>query len=527
MSINAGIYIPVTSTVQNVLSTAKVFAGLALSANPLIPTTNPLLKFTSAAAVETYFGSASTEYQAATKYFASYSSATQVPPYIYFGKYVYQAISPYVFSAAFSNPTTALANLITFTSGAPGDLTITVDGIPYATSAINLSAATSMSQVASTIQADIWAAHSILNGSGLDLTVTYSGTTNQFIVTQSGTGTSSTLSFFSSSGSPSLATALQLTSATGAVLSQGEATMTAAQNMLNLQTYFTDQFSIFFVDTLNGTMTGSGGDAINLAMSAWVSGQVASGNQYAFFLWSNESNLENSSDTSTIWYQVTQALYANVAIFDEVIYNTSDRAAAASGIFASVDLNQANSAITLAFKTQASLLPSVTSTAIATTLDTKEINYYGNIGVSGTTTQVNWFYGGYLTGPWAYIDNLVASVWTTVQIQIAIASFFGLVPQIPNDPYGDSQVRALITGVMDGNVTNGIIALGLTFDTATSQALIAQGVNPQELTNNGYVILKAASSQSQRQARQSAPWSVFYVKASAVQYLPINTITYF
>ena len=84
MSINAGIYIPVTSTVQNVLSTAKVFAGLALSANPLIPTTNPLLKFTSAAAVETYFGSASTEYQAATKYFASYSSATQVPPYIYF-----------------------------------------------------------------------------------------------------------------------------------------------------------------------------------------------------------------------------------------------------------------------------------------------------------------------------------------------------------------------------------------------------------------------------------------------------------
>ena len=529
-SINANLYIPVTSTVNNVLSGTKVFAGLALSANPLIPTTNPVLSFASAAAVQAYFGVSSNEYTAATKYFKAFANSKTTAPYMYFGKYIYQAIAPYLYSGAYANTTTALTALQAVTAG---DFKITVNGTLYTTSGINLSGDASLSAVAATLQADIWAANPALNSGGLDLTVVYNGPTNQFLITVAGTGSGSTLSFASSTVQ-SVADLMNLTAANGAVLSQGQGIQTPAQNMATLQAQFTDQFTIFFVDTLNGTMTGAGGDAINLGVAQWVSGQVASGNQYWFAAWSNEAALESASDTTSIFYQITQLAYVNCSVFDEVLYNVSDRVAAVAGGLAALDLSQPNSALTIAFKNQLGLTTSVTDTAIAQIIGInpatgtgKGINYYGNIGVSGTKTNVNAFYGGWMTGPYAFVDNLIANVWTTVQIQTQLLSFFTLVPQIPNDPAGDAQVRAILNGVMSGNVTNGIIGIGEVFSTAINQQLIALGINPQEMTNNGYVIQKTPSTQAQRQARASAPWNIYYVQASAVQQIPVNLNTYF
>lgn len=523
MAIDISTYIPVNSSVQNILSGRKIFAGIGLTINPLIPTTTPILQFTSSSAVSAYFGSSSNEYAAAVKYFATSTSATSKPQYIYFGKYVLDAIAPYLRSGVVSNTATKLTALQAITAGV---MTVTVNGVAYSTTGIDLSAAASLTAVATALTTAIRTANAALVTA--DFTITWDATFKQFVASIPGTGATKTMNYFSSV-STNLATILQFTLAQNAVLSQGQNATSPADNMTNLSVGFTDQFSIIFVDTLGGDLD----DTINFGVATWVSAQ---GDRYSHFLWSNEVALESQSDTTSIWYQVNQAGLNNISIFDEVLYNNSDRAFAAAGIFASVDLTQPNSAITLAFKTQTGLLPSVTSTAIAQILDGpgtvnpngKSINYYGNVGIGGTNNQVNWFYGSYTTGKWTYIDNLVAQIWIAIQFQTSLANLFGSVGQVPNDPDGQGQIRSVLTAAANDCITNGIIAVGVVFDASTVQEIKTDfGVNAQELTNNGYVIVNSASSQALRQIRESSPWFFLYVKGSAIQYLPINTKTYY
>lgn len=518
MAIDISTYIPVTSTVENVLSDTKVFAGIGLTANALIPSTNPVLQFTSAAAVGTYFGTSSNEYKAAVKYFKTSTTALSIPKYIYFGKYVVAATNPYLRSGVVTNTATKLTALKAITSG---NITVSVNGTTYPTTGIDLSAATSLSNVASLLTTAITTANAALNSGGANFTITYDSTFNQFVASIPGTGSTKTMNYFSSTGSPNLATTLQFTQATNAILSQGQNAADAAANLASLLPYFTDQFSIAFVDDLDGDLD----DTILLDTATWVDGQ---GDRFAFFLWSNEVALESLTDTTSIWYQINQAGLNNTAFFDEVIYNNSDRAFAAMGIFASVDFTLPNSAITLAFKTQTGLLPSVTDTSIAQILDTKAINYYGNVGINGSTVQVNWFYGSYISGKWTFIDNLVAQVWIAFQFQVGLANLFSALGQVPNDPDGDGQIRSVLTDKANACIANGIIAQGVVFDSATSQQLKTNfGISSQELTNNGYVIVNSATSQALRQIRESSPWFFIYVKGSAIQYLPIQTVTYY
>lgn len=518
MAIDISTYLPVTSTVENVLNNTKVFAGIGLTANLLIPSTQPVLQFISSAAVSTYFGLNSNEYLASVKYFAASNTSLAKPAYIYFGKYVVAATAPFLRSGVVSNTATMLTALQAITAG---DITVNVNGTAYPTTAINLSAASSLSNACSILQADIWTANSALNGSGANFTITFNATLNQFVATIPGTGVSHTMNYFSSSTSPNLANTMGFTLATNAVLSQGQNVMDAPTNLNTLLPYFTDQFSICFVDTMSSTLT----DTINLGVSGWVSGL---GDRFNFFCWSNEVALESSTDTTSIWYQVNQAGYNNTSIFDEIIYNNSDRCFAAMGTFAAIDLTQPNSAITLAFKTQTGLLPSVTMTSIAQILDTKNINYYGSVGINGSSVQVNWFYGGYTTGKWTYIDNLVGQVWIAFQFQVGLANLFSALGQVPNDPDGYGLVRSALTDPANSAITSGIIATGVVFSNATVQQLLTNfGIKAQELTNNGYVIVNSATSQALRQIRETSPWFFIYVKGSAIQYLPIQTVTYY
>lgn len=517
MSIAIGTYIPITSSVNNVLSNKKIFAGVALTSNALIPTTNPLLRFTSSAAVSAYFGDNSNEYKSSVKYFSSYTGATGIPAYIYFGRFVMSASAPYLRSGIITNTTTKLTALQAISAGV---MSVTVNGTSYNTTGIDLSGATSLSNVATLLTTAITTANAALNSSGANFTITYDSVFKQFVASIPGTGATKTMGYFSSA-STNLATILQFTEATSAVLSQGENAQTEADILNNLSQYFTDQFSFYFVDDLNGSLN----DDINLATATWISDQ---GDKFAFLLWSNESALESSTDTTSIWSQVKDAGLNNISIFDEVLLNNSDRAAAASGVFASLDLTLPNSAITLAFKQQTGLSPSVSNTNIAEILDDKKINYYGNVGLTGTTQQINFFYGGYITGKWSFIDNLVGQIWLATQCQISLTNLFAAVGQVPNDPDGQAQIRSLLNDACNSCLISGIIVKGVTFTQATVQQIKTEfGVNAQELTNNGFVIVNTLATQDLRQERKSSPWFILYVKGSAIQYLPINTQTFY
>lgn len=519
MAVASSTYIPVTSEVETLVSSQKVFAGISLTANTTIPTTDILQKFTSLAEVGTYFGTSSTEYTVASKYFAAAKSSNLRPPYIYFGKYIVVAIAPYLNSSKNTNTAALLTALQAITAG---DITVSVNGTTYATTAINLSSATSLSNVATLLTTAITTANTALNSSGANFTITYNATVNKFVASIPGTGSTKTMNFFSSTNATTgLATVMGFTSTAGAVLSQGSDALTPTQNLTALSALFTDQFSIFFNDTMDSNLT----DVINLEVAQWVHN---AGDRYEFKCWTNLAAIETANDTTSIWYLINQAEYNNTAIFDEVLYNTADRVAAAAGIEAAVDLSQANSAITLAFKQQDGLLPSVTSTAIAEILNTKKINYYANVGIEGTANTVNWFYGGYTSGKWIYTDNLMGQIWIALQCQVNLINEFTNTNEIANDQDGQGLIRTALTDAVESAITSNIIVKGLTFSPETTALILSQyGVNAQELTLNGYIIINTLAGEALRQLRESTPWYILYAKGSAIQFIPVNTKTFF
>ncbi len=512
MSISFSVFNPITSIVENNISNAKIFAGLALTNNILIPTTNQMLKFISLDAVGDYFGLSSVEYARARKYFAAYSTAETTPAYIYFGKFISADIAPYLRSGKITNPTDKLTEIQAISSSS---ISVIVNGTTYATTLIDLSASTSLSNAATLLTSAITTAHAPLVTEGFS--ITYDGVSNTFLSSLTTTGTSETMSYFTGA----LALVFNFTLANGAILSQGADAQSVPDNLQRLKPVFTDQFSIMFTDNMSGFIT----DAENVALAQWVSDQDS---KYNSLVWDNEVALESATDTTSIWYQITQAGIENCSIFDEVNLDNSDRVFAYAGIIASLDLTQLNSAITPAFKTQDGLDPSVSDTDIAVILNTKKINYYGNVGISGSPTVLNFFYGGYTTGKWGYTDNLVGQVWIAYQCNIAIARLFTSIGQVINDPDGAGLVRASLTDAVETAVFNGIIAKGVNFDTATQLYIKTRyGINPVDLTNNGYVIINSPSTPSQRQNRISSVWSILYVKGSAIQFLPIRTDTFF
>lgn len=513
-AIDIGLYIPVTNTVDNPLNNAKTFAGLGLTGSNFIPTTTPILQFKSLADVGDYFGTDTVEYASARKYFASCVTAINFPPYIYFGLISLNAIGAWLASGKIEDPSAKLIELQAVTAGV---LSVIIDGSSYTTTGIDLSGATSLSDAASIIQTAVTTAHAPIASI---FTFSYNGSRNTFYSYNDDTGVTSTIGYFFSL-TTNLATILQTTQATNAVLSQGRDAMTITENLEFLKGEFTDQFSIYFVDNLLGTITNDQ----QLELAQWVSDQ---GDKFWAVIWSNEVALRSLTDTTSIWYLINQAGINNCSIFDEVLYNNSDRVSAASGIFASVDLTQPNSAIALAWKQQDGLLPSVTNTSVASILDTKGINYYGKVAFTGSALTQDFFYPGAISGKWTFVDNLVGAVWIAYQCQFQTADLFLSVGQVPIDPDGQGQVRSGLNVAMEGSKANGIIVTGLTFDNTTSiEIKTTFGIDSIELTNNGYAILNTLPPAGLRKLRVSSPWYVLYTKGSAYQFVPINTRTYF
>lgn len=514
-AIDIGINIPVFGSIINEPDGPGIFAGCCITANVLIPTSNagPVLQFTSADDVKAYFGQNSAEYAQSIIYFKGANTSTTKPSYIYFGRYISADVAPYVRGITNKDPAGLLTSLKAITSGS---LTVVIDDTNYVTSSINLAAATSLSNVAALLQTAIRTANAALTA----LTVTFSSLNNVFTVSSGVAGAAETMSF---SPVSSLATLLTFTEASGAYLSQGADAMTPAENMDNISENWQDTFSFWPVDNL-----GDNTDATALAIATWNNTQ---GDNYTFFTSSSEAALANSNDTTSLAYQINNADIPNndtAIVYEESVQITPF----ATGTIAAADYTQPGSAITLAFKSQAGLPTYVTSTATAQVLNSKKVNYYGKYKLTSGSTNQNtfaFFQPGGILGVWGFIDNLMAKVYIGRQIQFNLVQYFLGVNEVVNDNDGYTQIRNIITSVMNqclpaGNGGNGIIALGQTFDIETQQEIKSlYGISTTDLTLNGYVIQNNSATQQQRQDRESPPWFVLYVKGSAVQYLPIYT----
>jgi hypothetical protein len=180
-TIPASHYVQVNPSVISGGGLALDLIGLMLTNGKRSPI-GSVLSFASAAAVVSYFGSGSVEANNAAIYFLGFNGSTKKPGSVLLTQYPTGSVGAWLRGGNISNLTLAQLQALA------GVLTITIDGTPTTSSAINLSAATSFSSAAGIIGTALGitgpAAATVTGISGWAATASYSiGAGNSLNVT--------------------------------------------------------------------------------------------------------------------------------------------------------------------------------------------------------------------------------------------------------------------------------------------------------------------------------------------------------
>ena len=143
-TIPASTIVSVVPSVVNAGGSALDLIELMLSTNTRIPI-GSVLSFPLSASVGSYFGPISNEALSAAVYFAGFNGCTKLPGALLMAQYPLANVGAYLRGGSVASLTLAQLQAIS------GVLTVTIDGTPHTSSAINLSSATSFSAAAELI----------------------------------------------------------------------------------------------------------------------------------------------------------------------------------------------------------------------------------------------------------------------------------------------------------------------------------------------------------------------------------------
>lgn len=486
--------IPV-SQIVSVLPGVLTTAGNAIDLNGVVLTQatdvpiGSVAKFATAADVAAYFGPSSTESEIATIYFAGPTNATALPGALYFYQYNGTTVSAYLRSAKLGLTLTQLQAL-------SGTISITVDGVSATSSSISLSAATSFSNAATLIQAGFTSPNFV---------VSYSAQHDAFVFTSSSSGASSTATF----ATGTLSAGLKLTSATGAVLSQGAVAATPATAMASL-VVLTQNWAAFMT-TWEPTLTDK------VAFSAWVSG---TNDRYAYVGYDSDPNALIPGSTST-WVHAVQAAQdsGTVAIYGDVTH-----AAFTLSWIASIDFNRLNGANTLAFKSQAGLIASVTNASDAQALLANGYNYYGAYATANSNFV--FMYNGSVSGPFAWLDDYCFQIWLNANLQLALMTLLMSQAAVPYNSRGNGLIRSACLDPINAGLNFGGIQTGVTLSSSQIQQLIVaigQDVS-NAISASGYYLFIGTASPATRVARGTPPITLYYTSGGKVQQITMSSV---
>lgn len=461
-------YVNITS---GVLAATQIgnrsLGGLVISINSIVPT-GVKLDFTSAAAVGTYFGTSSGEYARAQFYFSFISKNIQ---------------QPQVLSFWFWNQDVATASLIygaqatyalgSFTPITNGDFSLTMGGFTFHMTGINLSAAGSLSAVATDIQTVIRAQ----TGGGAawtGATVTFDATNNRFDLVSGATG-SDTISV-AAGVTTDIAGLLGWLPPT-AILSNGTLAQTLTANLAQLNST-NNNFGSFCL----------GASAIqteaNIQFCANWNYSLTPNIQYLFCWVSTPAN-------AATWQASIAGVGGHAGTIQSPVTGEYPEMLPMA-VFAATNYQAQNSVQNYEFQ-QANLTPSVTTDSIANTYDAILMNYYGQTQVNG---QYIAFYqrgsmsGGQPTDP-ADINVYVNELWLKSAMTAAILNLFLALANVSANNQGRSQLLAIVQSIIIQALFNGTISVGNPLTTQQKLAITNATGNPnawQQVQNIGYII---------------------------------------
>ncbi|MFK2876891.1 DUF3383 family protein [Rhodanobacter hydrolyticus] len=471
--------------------TLNYLNGLILTQNPAVPI-GSVMSFSaanSAAAVGAFFGLSSPEYAAAQLYAQGPDNSTQTPQSILFAQYPESAVSGYLRGGALSLTLTQLQELT-------GTLTITFAGTALTSSSINLSSATSFSNAATVIAAAF---------TSPPFAVAYDSQRNAFTFTSTATGATETITY----ASGSLAAGLNLTQATGAVLSQGAAAATINAFMSALVGVNQQWFSF--------TTMWEPDVSDKTSFSQWTSEQS---NGYAYVGYDSDPNVLNQQGSTETWgYAVQQGSYSG----SNLLAGTINQAMQVMGYYASLNFEAVNGRTTLSGRTWVGQSPYVSDLTSYTNMLANGYSSY--CGFASKKGNFNSFESGSISGPYLWADSYANQAWLRDNLQLALVKAKQQSNAIPYNTDGNALIEAAVSTVMSQFTTFGGCVNGVTLSQSQIQEItsLTGGTDISgTLFSQGWYLFIGTATSSTRVSRTSGPLALFYVDGQSVQVIDLT-----
>jgi len=570
-TIPASAIVDVTPSVLAAGGDALDLVGLLLTTSTRVPI-GTVESFANAAAVSSFFGPTSDEFNIATEYFNGFDNSLSKPGSVLFAQYPTTAVSAYLQGGNISGLS------LTQLQALSGQLGVVIDGVQK-TASISLAAATSFSNAASIIGQALGitgtlagsgvgsiaggtmtvsslgsgtvGATDVVSGTGVTANtyvtgqlsgtvggvgtygvtptqnalseplnffnpaVVYDSISGGFIIRSGTTGASSTITF----GSGPLATSLSLTQTLGAVTSQGAIAATPIAFMTAL-TQITQNWATFM--TLFNP--DAAGFANKLLFAQWTN---STNQRYMYVVWDLDLSPSVSNPASASFGQaIIAANYSGTCPVgqDGTGGSPRDICAFVCGAVASIDFAAVNGRTTLAFRSQTGLLATVTSQTAANNLDANGYNYYGAFATANE--QFVFFYPGSVSGPFLWIDSYINQIWLNNNFQLALMNLLTTAFSIPYNAAGKTQITAALADPINAGLLFGAFRAGITLSAAQKSAVNASaGLDiANTLQNVGWYLSVGDATPQVRAARGSPPCTFWYVDGQSIQQIDLASI---
>lgn len=480
----------------NVTTNTVSPAGTAIYANGLMLTTNESVtpgKLSYAyqlSDVTAAYGAGSDEETCASVYFNGFVNAGVLP-----GTLLICGIPVQPTSGSLSSASMAAVSMATINQLAAGTITVSIDGVSQTSSTIDLSAATSQSNVASLLQASLTGA-----------TVAWNSVSSKFVISSSTTGAASSVGY---AAAGAIATGLKLTQAAGATISSGVDEMTLTELMDSIVNQSQNWASFAAAQELTTSQ--------KTELAAWTNSQ---NNRYTYAV--------NDSSADAITTNSTTAFYPSVVVANGYsgiagIYGAPEYAFMVPAYYACLDFSATNGRVTFKFRQFSGLAANVTDLATANALESNGYSYYGSY--SQNAVLATYASPGNISGSFEWLDSYINQVVIKANLVSAFAALFLNNQSYAFNATGYASVQAATIDVATSAINYGAIQKGVTLD--TSQTAIIKNVVGKDITqqlfSDGWYLYIPVQTGANRLARDLKGCVFYYVDGQMIQSIDLTS----
>lgn len=485
--------------------------GMLLTKNARIPTNTPAIEFHSASSVAEYFGDESEEARFAQQYFTGVTNQQKAVSTLVIGRHIAEDVPAWIRGG--SQETTLQA----FKAIKDGGLALYINGSPVVGEGIDLSSATSLSEVASLI------------GKKLNVEGAYDSLLKAFVFTTKQKGEEATIGLVPETvggivgvaivgeshvaaqvTGTNLNTLLGLTVEQGVVISDGASAKTPSKT-LELVCTVTRNW-VGFATLWEASLE----EAKQFAEWADID------DDYVYVDWTQDERALNQLTQSETKPAKMMDLY-NCAI---CLFGDWNFAAFVLAVGASIDW-QRNQGMKAWFgKSASGLSPTVSNESEANALEKIRCSYFGNFATRNDRFHL-FNTGALCSGYYGFIDTLYGSIYLRNCIQRSCMDGFTNVNRAPYNETGRAFISAWLQDPINICLRNGVIDEGLALS-ESQRVQIMQEVGQDistTLFTKGYWFGIEMPSANVRAERGSPVISLYYCYAGAVQRLACEVVS--